>query len=148
MNVDAALAKVSRLAIDTAPIIYFVEQHPRYDAVVTDIFRRIDKGRLEAVTSVITLTEVLVHPVRLGRTDLHRQYSVLLNNSRHFILFDIDAAIAEQAAILRAQHNLRTPDALQIAVAVTAGCEAFLTNDKRLRSIPYLQIILLDDIAT
>jgi hypothetical protein len=41
MKLDADLTAVSRLAFDTAPIIYFVEAHPRYDALVTAIFERL-----------------------------------------------------------------------------------------------------------
>ncbi len=43
-ELDAVLAGIHQLAIDTAPIIYFIQQHPRYDRIVTDIFRRIDQG--------------------------------------------------------------------------------------------------------
>ncbi len=81
-EIDEALAGIRQLAIDTAPIIYFIQQHPRYDNVVTDIFRRIDQGDLKAVTSVITLTEVLVHPIQAGRSDLHQAYFFFFNQQR------------------------------------------------------------------
>jgi len=42
IKLDDALAGVKNLGLDTAPVIYFVEKHPRYDALVTEIFRRID----------------------------------------------------------------------------------------------------------
>jgi hypothetical protein len=66
MRLEAALAGVSRLAFDTAPMIYFVEAHPRYDALMTSIFERIARGEIKGVTSVITLTEVLVRPAQMG----------------------------------------------------------------------------------
>ena len=53
-------------------------------------------------TSVITLTEVLVHPFRQGNTHLGDEYRALLLTSRDFLTLHIDAAIAEQAANLRA----------------------------------------------
>ena len=146
-EIDSVLAGVHRLAVDTAPIIYFIQQHPRYDSTVTEIFRRIDDGDLEAVTSVITLTEVLVHPIQMGRSDLHRAYFTLLTQSAHLTLTGIDESIAEQASVLRAHYHLRTPDALQIAVAMESECDAFLTNDKKLRMIPHLKVIVLDDIV-
>ena len=147
MKIDPALAEVHCLAIDTAPIIYFVEKHPRYDVVVAEFFRRIDEGRLKAVTSVITLTEVLVHPLRMGRVDLKERYLTLLSASDNFSLLPIEIWVAEQAADLRARFNLRTPDAIQLAVAISAGCDAFLTNDKRLRAVSLLNVIVLDDIV-
>jgi hypothetical protein len=54
-KLDAALAAVARLACDTAPIIYFVEAHPRYDPLVINVFQRIANGAITGVTSVITL---------------------------------------------------------------------------------------------
>ena len=36
-----ALANVTMLGLDTPPIIYFIETHPKYDALVTEIFRRV-----------------------------------------------------------------------------------------------------------
>jgi hypothetical protein len=43
--------------------------------------------------------------------------------------------VAERAAELRARYNLRTPDALQVATALVRRCEAFLTNDARLKRV-------------
>lgn len=59
-------------------------------------------------------------------------------------LIDLTAAIAQEAARLRATHNLRTPDAIQIATALQAGASAFLTNDAHLAIVPDLQVIVLD----
>jgi predicted nucleic acid-binding protein len=55
--------------------------------------------------------------------------------------------IAEQSADLRARYNLRTPDALQIAATLSVGCQAFLTNDKKLSNVTELQVIVLDDLV-
>ncbi len=146
MEIDAILHGVKQLGLDTAPIIYFVEANPRYDNVVGAIFKRIADGEIEAVTSIITLTEVLVHPLKHQRTDLQNQYRNLLTNSAHFTIHAIDEQIAEQSAILRIRHNIRTPDALQIATVLAADCDAFLTNDKKLRRVNDLKIIVLEDL--
>ncbi len=61
---DAALEHVDRLGIDSAPIIYFIEQHPRYIELLDTVFERIDSGAITGVASVITLTEVLTHPIK------------------------------------------------------------------------------------
>jgi predicted nucleic acid-binding protein len=142
---DTIPSKITRLGFDTSPFIYFVERHPAYISIMRDIIKEIDKGRIKAYGSVITLTEVLVLPKRNGKTDLENEYCELLQNSRNFELIPIDAQIAERAAELRSCHNLRTPDALQIAAALSVGCEAFLTNDKKMKHIKELQIIILDD---
>jgi hypothetical protein len=70
MKLDDALAGVARLGLDTAPIIYYIEAHPRYEALVEHIFDLIAGGSFTGVTSAITLTEVLVQPFLHNNTQL------------------------------------------------------------------------------
>ena len=42
-------------------------------------------------------------------------------------------------------NGLRTPDALQIATALNAGCTAFLTNDFRLQLVTEIRVLVLDE---
>ncbi len=137
-------ASISRLALDSAPIIYFVEAHPRYDALVTAIFENIAAGKIEAITSTLTLTEVLALPMEKQQFDLCQTYKKLLTSAEHFTLVNIGNEIAEHAASLRAHYRLRTPDALQVATAIASDCQAFLTNDKNLSRITDIQVIVLE----
>ena len=54
--------------------------------------------------------------------------------------------IAEEAARLRAFHNIRTPDSIQMATAIFGGASFFLTNDTRLPSLPNLKTLVLEDL--
>lgn len=76
-----------------------------------------------------------------------RDYLTLFRESRNFGLYEIDEPIAIRAAELRARYGLRTPDALQIATALTHRCDAFLTNDARLKQVDDLRVLVLDDLA-
>jgi predicted nucleic acid-binding protein len=145
-KLDQALVGTTRLGFDTSPIIYFIETHPQYDGLVTEIFQRVSNGLFEGITSVISLTEVLIHPLRCGDAALKQQYSDLLINAANFQTLPIDIKIATSAADLRARYNLRTPDALQIATAITAGCDAFITNDAALRRVSELRVLVLDQL--
>jgi len=87
------------IAIDTAPLIYFIEESPVYLPVVLPFFKA----------------------------------------------FPLTVEIAAIAADLRAQCSLRTPDAVQMATAIYAGAQYFLTNDTRLPDLPNLRRVLLDD---
>ena len=147
IRLDDALANVSALGFDTAPIIYFVEANPHYDALVAALFQRVASGMVRGLTSVITLSEVLVHPLGQGNTRLRDAYRRLLLNSSDFATLPIDAMVAERAADLRARYGLRTPDALQIATALNAGCTAFLTNDFRLQRVTEIRVLVLDEMA-
>src|ERR671936_57867 len=98
MKLDDVLSGISKLAFDTSPIIYFVEENPTYDALVTAVFNRISDGKLEGWTSVITLSEVLVQPMMTGRADLQSSYRDLLLRSSNFYTLPITARVAEKAA--------------------------------------------------
>ncbi|MFP4395579.1 MAG: type II toxin-antitoxin system VapC family toxin [Anaerolineales bacterium] len=143
MMVAPRLDAVQRLFLDTAPIIYFVEEHPCYFPLVRPVFERMDAGTLVGVVSPVTLAECLVHPYRMGHLDAVEMFSGLLTRRMDFV--PIEATIASQAAELRACHNLDLPDALQCAVALHAGCDAFLTNDIALKRVTELHMIVLDE---
>ncbi|MDQ3010043.1 MAG: PIN domain-containing protein [Acidobacteriota bacterium] len=145
-KLDDALAGVTRLGFDTAPVIYFVEANPKYDALVTEIFQRVTNGALLGTASVITLSEVLVQPILHQHALLQQEYHDLLLRGLNFTTLAVSAAIAERAAELRARYRLRTPDALQIATALEADCEAFLSNDTGLRRATELRVLLLDEL--
>lgn len=143
MKISTALKGVSRLGIETAPFIYFVERHPTYLPKVRDIFRQIDQGKFEGVSSMITLVEVLTQPLKMGNSTLEMEYRNILMRSRHFSLLPISVGIAERAAQLRAHYNLKTPDALQVFAAIDAQCDAFLTNDLGLKRVQEINVLLI-----
>jgi predicted nucleic acid-binding protein len=59
----------------------------------------------------------------------------------------IDEPIAETAYKLRAKYDsLKGLDALQISVALEKNCSQFLTNDKRLRKISEVKILLVEEL--
>ncbi len=133
--------------IDTAPLIYFVENHPIFSPIVTEIFSRIDSGAMSGIVSVLTITETLVHPKRNGNRVLEAQYRDILLNSRNIVSYAINVDIADRAAGLRAQYGLRTPDAIQIATALAAGCDTFLTNDNDLTRVVELKVLIVSSIT-
>ncbi|WPD24534.1 MAG: PIN domain-containing protein [Candidatus Electrothrix scaldis] len=135
------------IALDTAPLIYFIEEHPAYCPVVEPFFEQLDKGTVEVVTSVITLTEVLVKPLRDGDTRLAEQYRDILLNIDGLTTVEVSVAIAEKAARLRSQYSLRTPDAIQIATALHSGASALLTNDIRWPALPDVHILTLEQLV-
>jgi hypothetical protein len=46
---------------------------------------------------------------------------------------------------LRAASGVKTPDALQLAAALSAGCTAFLTNDRRIPVPRELRVLQLGE---
>ena len=49
-------------------------------------------------------------------------------------------------AEMRAKYNLRTPDALQLSVAIEHKADYFLTNDTRLKAVTEIQSVILSDL--
>lgn len=139
------LAGKGRICVDTPVLIYFVEENARYLSIIDPVFDRIDRRVLSAFSSYITLLEVLVGPLRRNRGDIARRYRDLLLNTDGFMLFPLDRRVAEEAAEIRAAHDFRTPDAIQLATAVREGADAFLTNDAKLKRFDRLEVLVLDD---
>jgi predicted nucleic acid-binding protein len=134
------------LALDTVCFIYLIEEHPRYLPVLGPVFEAIDAGRLQAVTSTLSLLEVLVVPNRAGNIALAERYEELLTRSRGLRAIDIDRAQIRAAAQLRARHEgLRTPDAIQLSAALSGSCSALLTNARDLPTVRGLRILQLED---
>ncbi|HKR67130.1 MAG TPA: PIN domain-containing protein [Thermoanaerobaculia bacterium] len=135
------------VAIETAIFIYFIEQHPRFAPPLQPLFAAIDAGAVKAVTSAVTLLETLVVPYRAGDETLAAAYEAILTNGRGLTLVPIDLSLARLAAQLRATSRLRTPDALQLATALSMRCTAFLTNDRRVPLLRPLTVLQLADFA-
>ena len=60
-------------------------------------------------------------------------------------MLTIDEKLAEAAALIRARYRFRLPDALQIAAAIEGEATLFITNDKRLKKIDAIEVLVLDD---
>jgi predicted nucleic acid-binding protein len=131
------------VAADTAVFVYFIEEDPRFLPLILPLFQEADGGGRLVVTSALTLLEVLVVPFRAGDRQLAERYEALLTRSRGIRLIDLTRDQLRAAAQLRAATGVKTPDALQLAAALGAGCKTFLTNDRRLPSIPGLRVLQL-----
>ena len=134
-------------ALHTVAFIYWIEENRDHLASLAPLFQAADAGRLEIFSSALTLLEVLVVPYRAGNRSLADRYEALLTRSRGVRLIGIDRSQLRAAAQLRALHRMRTPDALQLAAALSARCTAFVTHDRRLPEIPGLRILQLRDYA-
>ena len=131
------------VALDTQVFIYFIEEDDRFLPLVKLLFEAIDHGALPAAVSALTLTEVLVVPYRNGNAALADRYEAFLTNSRGLRFINIDSSLLKSAAQLRATTRLKPPDAIQVAAAIAGDCRAFLTNDRKITSLPGLNVLQL-----
>jgi predicted nucleic acid-binding protein len=144
-DLAAALRRHERVGLDTPVFIYHIEGTARFAEPAGVVLDELAGGAFAGVTSVLTLMEIAVRPLQVGRPEVAEEYEVLLANYPNLAIAAIDRPTARRAAELRARHRLRPADALQLATCLERGATAFLTNDRELRRVSDLQVLILED---
>ena len=139
-------AERERIGLDTNVFIYFLEYHPRYGAWCASLFDRIERGQNSAVTSTVTLLELLVQPYRDQKEELAQKIFALASTYPKLEWVSVTMNIADRAAELRARYRLRTPDAIQLATAIGHNATRFYGNDRGLRRVKEIECVLVDDL--
>lgn len=121
-----------RLYLDTAPIIYVVEQVLPFFPVVD---ARLSAAGMVLIASDLTRMECRVKPIREEKTDLLKDYDDFFSSAVAEIVI-LSREIMDRATEIRARHRFKTPDAIHLAAAFVTHCEVFLTNDHRLDRFP------------
>ena len=133
-----------KIFLDTTPLIHYIEENNVYVQKLNELFSI--QSHCQFITSVITLSEVLVMPLKEGNTRLAEQYENILTQAENIVIYEINTEIAKESARLRAKYTIKTPDAIQLATAQYCSVDFFLTNDLRLKSINDLNILTLNDL--
>jgi predicted nucleic acid-binding protein len=141
------LERQRKIALDTSVFIYAVEENPMYVDLVRPVLVWIESSRGLASTSTITMLELLVQPYRLADLDRVNEFYALLTTYPHLEWVAPSLAIADRAARLRTEHNIRTPDALQAATALERGATGFVTNDPAFKRVEGIEVVVLDELA-
>lgn len=142
------MIEFKRVFIDTAPLIYYLENSSLYMESIQKFFRMCIEKDIQLVTSAVTVEEYLVFPYSSGRMEFADNFKRFVQYMNIEVIDDIDSEIAEQAAKIRGQYKtFKAMDALQIATAVVSGCDMFFTNDKQLRQEKELPCMTMDDLV-
>ena len=140
-----ALPPSGEVYLDAQVVIYTIERHPIYAPLLDPLWMAVQAGQLVAVTSELTILEVVVGPLKSGDTALHRAFESLFVTPG-VRLIPVAQPILRGAAQLRASiPKLRTPDAIHAATALHVSVGLFVTNDFVFRSVPGLPTAILDD---
>jgi predicted nucleic acid-binding protein len=135
-----------RVALDTNVFIYQLEANPRYLALTDHILSWLERPGSKAVTSTITMMELLVHPYRQLDESRVDDFYGLLSTYPNLDWIAPDLEIADLAARIRAQHRLQSPDALQAATAAHAKATGLITNDPVFERVKSFETLVLDQI--
>lgn len=140
------MTEFKRVFVDTAPIIYYLENSALYMDSVKKFFEKCVKENIQVVTSAIIIEEYLVFPYSSGKIEFADNFKRFIEYM-NIMVVDIDPNIAEQGAKIRGKYkNFKAMDALQVAAAIVSGCDMFFTNDKQLRQEKELPCMTMEDI--
>ena len=117
-----------RYYLDSAPVIYLVEQAQPY---ATAVRGKLSAQGLTLITSELTRLECRVKPLRNSDAALLQDFDDYFGNSIAEII-PLTRDVIDRATEIRAQFNFKTPDSIHLAAAVVSNSDVFLTNDHRL----------------
>jgi predicted nucleic acid-binding protein len=140
----AFLRRHSRIALDTSVFIYQLEGNVPYLPFTDRIFTWLERPDSRAITSTITMTELLVVPYRNADERQVDEFYALLSKYPNLEWISPGLEIADVAARLRALYRLRTPDALQAATAALGGATGFVTSDAVFERVEAFETLVLE----
>jgi predicted nucleic acid-binding protein len=135
----------NKIFLDTSLFIYLLETGGDYGEMVSIFIEYCTSHGISLVTSTVTHTEFCVKPYREGNRETITGFSDLLAELKVH-LQNITLPVADTAAKLRSKyHGLKALDALQIAAAIYSGCDRVVTNDKQLKQIEEIRVMLIGE---
>jgi len=134
----SGLPEQALVLLDTAPIIYCLEDHVELAPRFLPLFEAHRNGDLRFAVTTITLAEVMTGPLQAQDEAVARRYRAILESWQ---VVDLDSSIAESAARLRASLRLKLPDAVQAASALAINADALVTHDRDFSRLKSLRVI-------
>lgn len=116
---------MNEILIDTMHIEAIFSKDQRYLKLIDAI----DNGKLTAMASVFTLTELVKN---MGRKDEARMETAVRElKSSEIILVDVNQEIAEEAGRLHLKYGIPTADSVIAATSIIENIKHVLTSDER-----------------
>lgn len=128
---------------DTNIFVYFLDKESPFYSQAEKFFKHVADQKITIVTSILTFTELLSLKAPQATLDKLEDELLLIPNMN---IIDVQKDIAKTAAAIRRSYGFMLPDSIQLATAILAKSDAFVTNDERLKGFKRLPIILLKSI--
>lgn len=132
--------------LDASAIIYLLEGAADIRQAARETLVGLSQRQADQAIAVssLSLLECRVHPMRHGDDDRLAIFESFFDDPGLFIV-ELDRNVIDRATRLRAQHGIRTPDALQAASCFELDRDApFVTVDRDFRRIPGLDVHLIE----
>jgi len=134
-----------KVYLDANIFIYTIEHSDIYKPLLTELFKQIDYGNIQAITSELTLAEVLVKPFADENTELVSIYQNLLVSAEIITLLNINQKILLDSAKYRAKFGGKLPDAIHVTTAISSNAKFLLTNDNGIKVSDLIEVLYLSD---
>ncbi|MGH8705670.1 MAG: type II toxin-antitoxin system VapC family toxin [Burkholderiales bacterium] len=126
------------MLLDSAPVVYVLEEHPKFAPRFQPLFDRHATGQLLFAVTTMTIAEVLSGPLAAEEEALAKRYRAVMESWQ---VVDLTAEIAESAARLRARLKLKLADAIQVASAIAVNADALVTHDRDFSRVKALTVL-------
>jgi predicted nucleic acid-binding protein len=124
--------------VDAAPIIYVLEEHPKFARRFRPLFDLQAVGDILFAVTTTTIAEVLTGPLAAGEEALAKRYHAVMESWQ---VINLTADLAESAARFRAVLKLKLPDAIQVASAIAINADALVTHDRDFSGVTALMVM-------
>ena len=135
---QSALHDGALVLVDSAPIIYVLDQNPKFASRFRPLFERQSAGEILFAVTTVAIAEVLTGPLRVGEEALAKRYRAAMESWQ---VVNLTADIAESAARFRASLGLKMADAIQVASAIAVNADALVTHDRDFSRVKTLTVL-------
>ena len=147
MTIDDLCRQHRRVALDANVFIYLFEVEGSLGRASASVLDAISDGRITGITSSLTLTEAIVGPVVSGDEAMAERYVDAIRSIEHLHVVPATVEIAADAGFIRGRTGLTLADSVHLATARTTGASVLLTNDRRIRPTPHVDVVQLSDLV-
>lgn len=133
-----------KLFLDACAVIYMIESQQEQGRKTRLLVDESRQSNAQLVISRLSFLECRVLPLKTKNEELLDCYDRFFRLPGLEIV-ELDTTVIDIATELRANHTggLRTPDAIQLACAMTSRADQFLTGDKKLAASPEVKVIVV-----
>jgi predicted nucleic acid-binding protein len=147
VTVDELCGRHRRIALDANVFIYLFEGKGPLAQTAASLMDAVSTGRVTGLVATIAFSEVIIGPVRTGDETMAERYLDAIRSIENLHVVPATVEITAEAGFVRGRTGLTLADALHVATARATGASVLVTNDRRVRSMPKLEVVQLADLV-
>ena len=147
MTVAELCERHRRVAFDANVFVYLFESVGALAEAAGAVVNAVSTRRIVGIVSTVALAEVIVRPALLGDDTMGERFANAIQSIENLQIVPTTVEIAIEAGFVRARTGLALADAVHVATARVAAASVLVTNDRRVRSMPKLEVVQLADLV-